>query len=100
MGIYTNGTIFGIKIYNYINEDYPNILFEKKYDEIMSHEQMKEVYLFYNELNNKKEICFQYYTECSDTYGVGSYLCWCPMSYDHFLEKFEIKNEKKRLKTH
>jgi len=28
---------------------------------------MKEAYLFYTELNDKNEIHFQYYTECSST---------------------------------
>ena len=51
------------------------ILFEEKYDKIMSHEQMKEAYLFYTMLNNKNEMRFQYYTECSSTYGEGTYFC-------------------------
>jgi hypothetical protein len=46
MGIYVNGNIFGIKIYNFNDDDFSNILFEKKYDEIMSNERMKEAYLF------------------------------------------------------
>jgi hypothetical protein len=58
MGIYTNGTIFGIKIYNFNDDDFANILLEKKYDEIMSNEQMSEAYLFYTKLNNKNEIHF------------------------------------------
>jgi len=41
MGIYDNGHIFGIKIYNFDNNDYANTLFEEKYEEIMSHQQMK-----------------------------------------------------------
>lgn len=69
MRIYTNGAIFGIRIYNFNYDDFANILFEEKYDEIMSHEKMREAYLFYTELNNKNEIRFQYYTECSSTYG-------------------------------
>ena len=89
MGIYTNDTIFGIKIYNF-NDDFVNILFEEKYDEIMSHEQIKKAYLFYTMLNNKNEIRFQYYTECSSTYGEGTYFSWCQMSLDLFLEKTGI----------
>ena len=71
MGIYTNGTIFGIKMYNFNDDDFANILFEEKYDKIMTLEQMREIYLFYTKLNNKNEIHFQYYTECSSTYGEG-----------------------------
>lgn len=60
----------------------------------MSHEQMREAYLFYTELNNKNEIRFQYYTECSSTYGEGIYFTWCPMSLELFLEKFGSEFEK------
>ena len=70
MGIYDNGTIFGIKMYN----DDEIILFEKTYNEIMSDEEKKKAYLFYTELNNKNEIRFQYYTECSSTYDEGFFL--------------------------
>ena len=90
MGIYANGTIWGIKIYNFNYDDLANILFEEKYHEIMSHEQMREAYLFYTKLNNKNEIRFQYYTECSSTYGEGTYFSWSPMTLDIFLEKTGI----------
>jgi hypothetical protein len=88
MGIYNNDSIFGIRIYNFNENDFATILFEEKYDKIMSYEQMKEAYLFYNNFNNKKELRFQYYTECSNTYIEGIYLDWYPMSLDLFLEKF------------
>ena len=67
------------------------ILFEKTYNEIMSDEEKKKAYLFYTELNNKDEIDFQYYTECSSTYGEGSFLMWYPISLNLFLEKFGVK---------
>ena len=86
MGIYDNGTIFGIKMYN----DDEIILFEKTYNEIMSDEEKKKAYLFYTELNNKDEIHFQYYTECSSTYGEGSFLMWYPITLNLFLEKFGL----------
>jgi hypothetical protein len=53
MGIYNNGKIFGLRIYNFNDEGFSETLFEEKYDEIMSHEQMREAYLFYNEINDK-----------------------------------------------
>jgi len=90
MGIYNNDSIFGIRIYNFNDDDIANILFEKKYDETMSYEQIKEAYLFYTEINNKNELHFKYYTECSSTYGEGIYLNWYPMSLDLFLEKFGV----------
>jgi hypothetical protein len=90
MGIYDNGNIFGIKIYNFNDDDFANILFEKTYNEIMSDEEKKKAYLFYTELNNKNEIHFQYYTKCSSTYSEGIFLRWYPMSLNLFLEKFGI----------
>jgi hypothetical protein len=36
MGIYSNGSIFGIQIYNFNDDDMSNILFEEKQDEIMN----------------------------------------------------------------
>jgi hypothetical protein len=35
----------------------------------MSDEQIREAYLFYEELHNNPNIQFQLYTECSSTYG-------------------------------
>ena len=90
MGIYSNGSIFGIQIYNFNDNDVSNILFEEKYDEIMSHEQMREAYLFYAILHDKNNISFKIYTECSSTYGKGTYFSWFPMSLDLFLEKFGV----------
>jgi hypothetical protein len=88
MGIYDSGSIFGIRIYNFNDDDFANILFEKTYSEIMSDEERKEAYLFYTELNSKNEIRFQYYTSCTSSYGEGTYFNWYPMSLNLFLEKF------------
>ena len=91
MGIYSNGSIFGISIYNFNEDDVSNILFEIKFCEIMSHEQMRESYLFYNELHDKNNISFKIYTECSSTlnkYDKENFMAWYPISLNEFLEKF------------
>jgi hypothetical protein len=92
MGIYFAGTIFGIQIYNFNHNEFSNILFEKKCDEIMSDEQKKEAYLFYQELNNKNEICFKIYTECCSTQDIHNlpFMTWHTISSNIFLEKFNI----------
>jgi len=90
MGIYDNGNIFGIKMYNFNDDDFANILFEKTYNEIMSDDEKKKAYLFYTKLDNKVEIHFQYYTECSSTFGEEIYFNWYPMSLNLFLEKFGV----------
>jgi hypothetical protein len=90
MGIYANGSIFGIRIYTFSDDDFANILFEKTCDEIMSDEEKNKAYVFYTTaLNNKNDVRFQYYTECSSTYGEGTYFSWCPMSLNTFVEKFD-----------
>ena len=94
MGIYSNGRIYGLIIYNFNDEDFSNTLFEKKYDEIMDYEQMKEAYLFYNQLNNKNKIFFKIYTECSSTldpYNKEIFMDWYPISLNMFLEQFGVK---------
>ena len=91
MGIYTNGLVYGIRIAK-LTDDEPaaKILFERKYNVIMSDEQKKESYLFYNELNTTNDIQFQYYTECSSTYDKGTFMMWYPISLDLFLEKIGV----------
>ena len=91
MGIYYSESIFGIKMYYFDDDVYHHILFEKKYNEIMSDEEKKKAYKFYTEIiNNANYIHFQYYTECTTTYGEATFLSWAPMSLDTFLEKFNI----------
>jgi hypothetical protein len=79
-----------------VSQDESNTLFEQKYGEIMSHAQMREAYLFYNELYDKNNILFKIYTECSSTLNKDNkdnketFMMWCPMSLDIFLEKFSV----------
>ena len=92
MGIYSNGDIFGIQIYNFNNDDISNILFEEKYDEIMSYNQMREVYLFYTNLNDKNKLFLKIYTKCSSTlsYNRDNFMMWQPMPLNTFLEQFGV----------
>ena len=43
MGIYNSGIIFGIQIYNFNDNDFSNILFEEKYDEVMKEHRLREL---------------------------------------------------------
>ena len=92
MGIYSNGGIFGIQIYNFNEDDVSNILFEEKYNEVMSYHQMREAYLFYTNLNDKNTIFLKIYTECSSTlsYNRDDCMMWYPLPLDTFLEKFGV----------
>lgn len=92
MGIYASDKIFGIAIYNFDDEGFSNTLYEKKYDDIMSNEEMKKAYTFYNEVNEKNNISFRIYTECSSTLDIHieNFMQWCPMSLNTFLEKFNV----------
>jgi len=94
MGIYSNGSIFGILIYTLNDDDYNiNTLFEEKYDEIISHEQIREAYLFYTELNDKNNVLFKIFTECTSTLDIEkhNFFKWYPISLNQFLEKFNIE---------
>lgn len=92
MGIYSNGKIFGLQIYNFIDDDISNILYEEKYDEEISYIQMREAYLFYNNLNDKDKICFKIYIECSSTLSDNkdNFMMWQQLSLDTFLKKFSV----------
>jgi hypothetical protein len=91
MGIYDSGYFYGIKIYNFNNGDFANVLYEKRYHKIMTDEEKKEAYAFYVNLSDKTDIHFQYYTECSSSYGTKReepFFMWHPMALASFLDKF------------
>jgi len=92
MGIYTSGKIFGVKIYTLDDDDISYTLFERKYDVIMTVEEMKEAYLFYTELHDKNNVCFKIYTEFSSTYNKDNenYMDWHRISENIFYEKFSL----------
>jgi hypothetical protein len=93
MGIYSNGNIYGLRIYNYTNDDISNTLFEVKYDEIMSYQQKREAYLFYENLNDKKDIHIQFYTEAISSLDPDNreyFMMWQPLDLKTFLEKFAV----------
>jgi len=65
---------------------------KKTYNEIMTDEEKKKVYLFYTKLNKNNKIYFQYYSECIRIYGtedINTYgelsKTWYPMSLNLFL---------------
>jgi hypothetical protein len=93
MGIYDSGNIFGIRIYNFNDDDFANTLYEQKYNVTMSYTEKKEAYLFYTNLSNKNNIFFKIYTECTSTYEINNnenFMRWSPISLDLFLEKFSV----------
>lgn len=95
MGIYSNGKIYGIKIYNFNEYDISNILFEEKYDTIMSHNQIREAYFFYSNLDDeiKENVRFQIYTECVSTLdqiNKDPVMMWYPLSLETFLDIFSL----------
>ena len=91
MGIYSNGRIFGISMNHFNEDDFGRTLFEEKYSETMSDAQMMEAYLFYQELDDKKNISFKIYTECISTLNKNNkedFMMWYPMSLNSFLKTF------------
>ena len=92
MGIYSNGNFFGLRIYHFTEDDIGNTLFEEKYDKTMTHEQMREAYLFFTCIENKNEIFFKIYTECNSTQDIEhkKMMEWYPISLKQFLEHFNV----------
>ena len=90
MGIYSNGDIYGIRMY--LIYDDVNILFEIKMDTIMSNEKKKESKLFYNGLseNDKTKVRFEIYTEGYSTYNNEVFMMWEQITLDFFIRKFSI----------
>lgn len=90
MGIYSNGTIYGIRIYKFEN-DIGKTMFEHKSVVTMTQAEMREAYLFYTTLEYKTDIHFEYYTECSSTlnpHNSEECMLWYPISHDTFMETF------------
>jgi len=90
MGIYSNGTIYGIKIYTFEeNAHYSTTLYEQVYDTIMTDEQKHAAYVFYNELSDN--VRFQVYTECMSTLEPTdntTFKNWWSISLEQFLNNF------------
>jgi hypothetical protein len=89
MGIYTNGKIYGIRICRVNAHDILITLLEKTYTETMTHEQLREAYLFYAGLENKDDISLQIYTECSSTHDIRNkepFRTWFRVSTDYLLD--------------
>lgn len=62
----------------------------------MNEEERKDIYLYYKMLNNKSEIYFKVYRECSniceiDIYNKEKFLVWYPISLSQFLKIFSNK---------
>jgi hypothetical protein len=88
---YTVYNIYGIKIYSYIDNDYI-ILFEQKHNTIMNNEMMKEVKVFYENLNEnkKKNVKFQIYIECKSIDNEEKCMIWWNIPLNEFIKEFGI----------
>lgn len=99
MGIYASGSIFGIRMFVFGDDEISKTVFELKSDRIMSAEEMKEAYLRYEAIPCKNTLHFQFYTECSSTLEARSSIdarnpdcmMWHPMSLNLFLEIFRFQ---------
>ena len=92
MGIYSNGSIYGIQMYDFNDDGLLNVLLEEKNNQVMSYHQMREAYLFYTQLNKNSQIHFKIYTECVSTlsHSGDCFMMWHPFSSDAFLKTFGV----------
>lgn len=83
MGIYYDGTVYGIG-WELYNEDYTKLIiaYEKQYDEKMTTEQIQEVKSDYDKLSEtEKEQCTYFFvTSCTTTYEINTTAMHVPYS--------------------
>lgn len=89
MGIYYDGTVYGIG-WELYNEDYTKLIiaYEKQYDEKMTTEQIQEVKSDYDKLSEtEKEQCtYFFFTRCTTTYEMTT----TAMHYTVSKERMEL----------
>jgi hypothetical protein len=79
-------SIHGVRIYNFTSTE-AILLFEKKYDEVMTTEQLNEAQTFYQGLsdNDKQTTSIQIYTECTKALDNSKYMSWAPITINDFI---------------
>jgi hypothetical protein len=94
MGVFTNGKIFGIKIFILNEDDFKQqILLQKIYDREITYEEMKEVRLFYDNLeeSDKTKCLMAFFTETFTTHNLNncsSFMMWHKFNKEKFLSTF------------
>jgi len=85
---YSSRNIYGIKIYHY-TEEYI-ILFERKYDFIMTNELLQDAFQMYENLdeNNKRNVKFQIYLRCKSIDNKDNCMIWLNLSLKEFIKEF------------
>jgi len=85
---YTLPDIYGIKIGSYTDNIYA-ILFEQKYDTIMTNEMIKEAKEFYENLdeNTKNNIKIQTYRRCKCIDELEGCMIWLDVSKEYFINE-------------
>lgn len=88
---YTTRGIYGVKIYTCINREC-TILFKQQLNTLMSNEMIKEVKVFYKNLDesSKKNVKFQIYRNCKSIDDEGDCMIWLDASLNHFIADFGI----------
>lgn len=88
---YTTMGIYGVKIYTYINKEC-EILLKHQLNTLMSNEMMKEVKIFYENLdeNSKKNVKFKIYRNCKSIENNESCMIWFDISLKNFIIDFSV----------
>lgn len=91
MGIYSTNNVFGIKMYRRnVGEDECKILLYVIHNNVMTLEQMNDVYTFYTNLHDKNNVKFQLYSECWTTLSEDTSTCkmYLPITLESFVNIF------------
>jgi hypothetical protein len=85
--IYYTDNIYGIR---FIQNG--KIIFIKKYDNVINTEIKKEIYEYYENIENKDNVRIQMYIECGSTNIEETFCIWDNLSSYTFLDKFTSIN--------
>jgi len=95
MGIYINDTICGIQLYTFNDDGISNVLYEVKQETELSDHQMRDAYLFYNNLTDKDNVFVKIYIECSSTLGcnIETFMTWHSCSFTKLFGVIYLNNK-------
>jgi hypothetical protein len=82
--------VYGIRMYNYIDEC-GNMLYERKYDVEITTIQKRDVYRYYQSLDDK-DVKIEIYTECWTSYNdtKKTFIMWSNIGTDVFTMTWNV----------
>lgn len=88
---YTTRGIYGVKMYNYINNNY-TIIFEQQLNTLMSSEMIEKIKSVYTNLdeNSKQNLKIKIYRNCKSIDDEGECMIWLNTRLNNFITELSI----------